>query len=250
MKLTQLRVSGFRSLRDVDLHPPHLCVLVDTEELATRDLAALFALLQALSEGRLQQHLSASGVLSGLHSTEAVRVVLSFLDNHYGVELRRHADGAWQVASESVELNAGLSAHLIDPGRDAPRAESSLPERAPGEASFEIPAGLSSFDQEGWYVAHLLQNWLWWMRCFLRDIQLGDGAPLEAPTLCFRVEPMRDPPPNAIWGQAQGAQAAARLSQVLLCTPAESLAEAFDLREVIRVEMHEGAARFTPLAPP
>ncbi|NVJ21906.1 MULTISPECIES: hypothetical protein [Myxococcus] len=249
MKLTQLRVSGFHSLRDVDLRPPSLCVLVDTEETATRDIAALLTLIQAISEGRLQQHLRASGVLDGLQSTQPLRVELDFVDNQYGVELQRRTDGAWQVTWESVELNAGVSVLLVDPDRNAPRAEASLPEFAPREPSPKHPDGLGSYEQEGWYVGYLVANWLWWMRCFLRDIQFDDGPRLDAPTLHFRVEPSRDPPPNAIWEQVQAAHTAARLSQVVLCTPSESLAESFDLREVIRVDMHEGAARFTPLAP-
>ncbi|MCP3164288.1 AAA family ATPase [Myxococcus qinghaiensis] len=249
MKLTQLRVSGFRSLRDVDLRPPNLCVLVDTEESATRDLTALLALIQAISEGGLQQHLLTSGVLDGLQATQPVRVELNFFDNHYGVELKRRTDGTWQVTWESVDLNAGVSALLVDPALDAPRAEASLLELAPGVAPSEPPDGLSQYDKEGWYVGYLLANWLWWMRCFLRDIQFDDGPRLDAPTLHFRVEPSRDPPPNSIWEQVQAMHSAARLSQVVLCTPSESLAESFDVREVIRVDMHEGAARFTPLSP-
>ncbi|MFY2561167.1 hypothetical protein ACN469_26430 [Corallococcus terminator] len=247
MKLTRLRVSGFHSLRDVDLRLNDLCVLVDSEETATRNLSALLALVQALSEGRLQQHLSASGALAETPATQAVKVELSFFDDHYGVELRRQADGTWRVTWESVDLNVGLSALLIDPGLDAPRSEASLSELAPHEPPTEPPRGGGQADLEGWYVGNVLERWLWWMRRFLRGIQFDDGVTPDEPTLRFRVAPERDPPPNAIWENARGAQAAARLSQVMLCTPSESMAESFDPREVIRVDTHEGTARFTPL---
>ncbi|NTX36878.1 hypothetical protein HUA78_20745 [Myxococcus sp. CA033] len=250
MKLTRLRVTGFRSLRALDLRPRALCVLVDSEETATRDFAALLALLRALSEGRLQAYLRDSGVLAGPEATQPVRLELSFFDDHYGVELQPQPGGEWHVTRESVDLNVGLSALLVDPALDAPCAEASLPELAPREPSWSTPKGATQDEKESWYVGNVLESWLWWLRCFLRGIQLDDAAPLEALTLRFFVEPSRDPPPNAIWEQAQVAHSASRLSQVVLCTPSESLAETFDLRDVIRVDTREGVAHFTPLAVP
>ncbi|WP_342381601.1 hypothetical protein NVS55_18435 [Myxococcus stipitatus] len=231
-ELTRLRVSCFHSLRDVDLSLQGLTVLEDPQGTATKDLASLLALLKALAEGGLQRHLRETQVLGPAHGCEAVRVELSFQDNQYSVELRPRPEGDWWVASESVDLLVGLSCQLLDPDRDAPRAEAAL-----SLYSLEVPepvAPRAPDDSEAEVLGHVLYRAMAWMRGVLMGIRIEPELSCAPAMLYFFEEADRDLPPNAIWERVQGIRATASLHQVLLCTASASLAEAFDVRTVLR----------------
>ncbi|AGC44996.1 hypothetical protein MYSTI_03690 [Myxococcus stipitatus DSM 14675] len=239
-ELTRLRVSRFHSLRDVDLSLQGLSVLEDAKGTATKDLASLLALLKALAEGGLQRHLSETQVLGPAHGREAVRVELTFQDNQYGIELRPRPDGAWWVASESVDLLVGLSCQLLDPDRDSPRAEAAL-----SLYSLEVPepvAPRAPSDSEGDFLGHVLHGAMAWMRRVLMGIRIEPELSCAPAMLFFFEEADRDLPPNAIWERAQGIRATSSLHQVLLCTASAALAEAFDVRDVLRVDTRDGAS--------
>ncbi|MCK8501640.1 hypothetical protein [Myxococcus fulvus] len=241
--LTRLRVSGFRSLREVELRPGAICVLVDTEGTATRDFVHLFELLRALAEGQLQRHLREAGGSPAAPGGESIRLQLGLRTDDYGVELRRTGTDTWRVCWELADLLVGLSALLVDPDLDAPREESSLAELAPQEPSRDPPAGTSTDDLERWYVGNVLESVLWEMRCFLRGVRVEGRTPQDVGTLVLFQAPDADPPPAAIWDTVQRVRETSRHAQVLLCTASESLAEAFDPREVLRVTTHDGSSR-------
>lgn len=241
-ELTRLRVSCFHSLRDVDLSLKGTSVLEDLQGTASKDLAALLALLKALAEGGLQRHLRETQVLGAPHGQEPVCIELTFRDNLYGVELQPHPEGSWCVASESVDLLVGLSSLLVDPDQDSPRAEAML-----SEYPLEVPERVTSPDSdqddaEGESLAQVLYGAMAWMRSVLLGIR-GETELSRAPvTLCFIEESDRDLPANAVWERAEGVRATAGQCQVLLCTASPSLAEAFDVRDVLHVETKDGAS--------
>lgn len=248
MKLTRFQVSGFRSLRDVDLSPSNLSVFLDAEGTATRDFAALLLLLRELAEGRLQRHLRESGVLAGPRAPGPVRVeMVSFPGDIYGVELRPQSDGSWRVAWELLDVHLGVSALLVDPDTDAPREESALPTLAqedPGPPT--TPPADSPYDGETWMVGHVVSTVMWSVRQTLRGFQVQPAMETpETASLLFLEEPSEDLPPNALWEYSRRARDAALQSQVMFFTRCESLVEEFDPRDVIHADTRDGASRFT-----
>lgn len=250
-RLTRIEVDGFRSLHDVVLRPRPLEVFLDPRGTATQDLVAVFTLLREVAEGRLQQHLARSRVLDGPRAPEVVRLELGVHYDLYRLELRCSPDGMWRIASEELALQAGVSMYLTEPAKDAPREESLLPTyaaQAPGDAP---RTSGSSADGEAEYLGFVMSHALWTVRQFLRGfrVQPAESFDLAEGTFLFLEEPDLDLPANAAWDRARHARAAASQSSVLLCTPSATLADAFDPKEVHRVDTADGISRFQPLVP-
>lgn len=115
------------------------------------------------------------------------------------------------------------------------------------EYPLEVPERVTSPDSdqddaEGESLAQVLYGAMAWMRSVLLGIR-GETELSRAPvTLCFIEESDRDLPANAVWERAEGVRATAGQCQVLLCTASPSLAEAFDVRDVLHVETKDGAS--------
>ncbi|WP_164010183.1 hypothetical protein [Pyxidicoccus trucidator] len=250
-RLTRLEVEGFRSLRDVVLCPRPLEVFLDARGTATRDLAALFTLLRELAEGRLQQHLARPGVLDGLGARGLMRLGLGVDFNMYRVELRHLPEGVWRLTKEELDLHAGASMSLIDPSTDAPHEESMLPIYAAREPESTPDSCGGTDDAEARFLGFVVSNALWHVRQFLRGfrVQPAGDFTTTGDTVLLLEEPDLDLPANALWDRVQSARTASSRSQVLLCTPSVTLADAFDLEEVERVDTADGVSRFQPLVP-
>ncbi|MFP2928688.1 hypothetical protein ACLESO_26530 [Pyxidicoccus sp. 3LG] len=250
-RLTRLEVEGFASLHDVALSPRPLEVFLDARGTATRDLVALFTLLRELAEGRLQHHLTRSGVLDGPGVQERVRLGLGVHGDLYRLELQRLPEGVWRLAREELDLAAGASTCLIDPATDAPREESVLPSLA-AQAPEHAPASSDSdYDAEARFLGFVLVETLWNVRQFLRGfrVQSAESFDTREGTFLFLEESDSELPANVLWDRCQSLRAASSRSQVLLCTPSVPLADAFDAQEVHRVDTADGVSRFQPLVP-
>ncbi len=248
-RLTQLEVEGFRSLSGVLLSWRKLAVILDAGGTATRELVALFTLLKELAEGRLQQHLSRQEVLDG----EFVRLTVEVDDSPYKVELRCFPDGRWRIVREEYDYWQGLDLLLIDPERHPPREESVLSAQEAPVLDSTPPVGEDSVDAEGRFLGEAMSGCLWSVRQFLRGFRIQPAGAFEAAapgSFLFLEEPGLDLPAEELEARVQSARAASAHSQVLLCTPSVSLADAFAREEVIRVDTAEGVSRFVPLVPP
>lgn len=236
LRLTRIEVAGFHSLRDVVLRPRPLEVLLDPDGAATRDLIRLFTLLRALAEGRLQEHLT--GGADG-----QVTCVLGVQGDDYRVELRRFQDGRWRITREDLDLAAGLGIPFVEPSDNAPQDEARLSSFPPALSAYPPVAG------EAEWLGQIADGAARRMNRFLRGfhVQPAGAFTVDEESFLFLQEPDGDLPANAIWDRVQAARAASARVPVLLCTPSEALADAFDLQDVQRVETTSDGASFRPL---
>jgi hypothetical protein len=236
-RLTRIAVSGFRSLREVELKPRPLQVVLDAHGGATRDLIAVFTLLRELARGQLQRSRGLDGVAG------PVTLVLGTNDDDYTVTLRHGPDGIWRVTDEELMLLAGLGLPFVESSTHAPRDEAVLstfpPEPLPDTG---LPKDEASWlGAVGEQAARSLNR-------FLRGFRVQSAASFDVDVpLLFLEEPDDvDLPSNAAWNRGQAVRAAAARVPVLLCTPSAALADVFDMEDVLLAETSDGTTSFRP----
>ncbi|NBD09681.1 AAA family ATPase [Corallococcus silvisoli] len=240
LRLTRIEAAGFRSLREVELRPRPLQVVLDPRGEATRDLVAFFTLLRELAHGRLQQHLSQPAVMDGLRGP--VKLGLGVHHDDYQVELRHLPEG-WRIFREELHLLAGMSLPFVEPPSHPPCEEARLSTFPPG------PTPSSEGGGEAEWLGEVADRVSRDTNGFLRGFraQPASGFDVEGVSFLVLEEPDEALPGNAVWDRSQSARAASSRVPVLLCTPSVALADAFDPEDVLRVSTSDGTSSFRPL---
>jgi len=108
MKIKQLDIKGFRSLKDVSWQPGDLNVVIGQNGTGKSNLLRIFELIAASAQGRLSKHIQAAGgmgaiVWDGVSPSISIRLVFEQLNYEYEMELSRIGQStSYRVQSESL----------------------------------------------------------------------------------------------------------------------------------------------------
>lgn len=160
--LERIRISGFKSIRELDLELRPLNVLVGANGSGKSNFIGVFHLLNQILQERLQLYTAKVGVESLLHygrkTTDKVSISLQFAGYHYGISLVPTERDTLFVASEgsSYETPAGI---VITPpaatiGRNTGYPESRLLSSTSSDENGSLGKDIRGFLQ-GWQVYHI-----------------------------------------------------------------------------------------------
>lgn len=108
MKIKQLDVKGFRSLKDVSWRPGDLNVVIGQNGTGKSNLLRVFEVIAASAHGRLSKHIQAAGgmgaiVWDGVAPSIFIRLAFEELNHEYEIELSRIGkSSSYRVQRESL----------------------------------------------------------------------------------------------------------------------------------------------------
>ncbi len=105
--LDRIEVSGYKSIRHMDLSLSALNFLIGANGAGKTNFISVFKLLSAIVEGRLQEFVASSGGANsilhfGRKATDELKIFLEFGENQYSVSLRVDPSDQFFLADESA----------------------------------------------------------------------------------------------------------------------------------------------------
>jgi len=183
MKIVQLDIQGFRSLKNVSWRPGDLNVIIGPNGSGKSNLLRMLEMISASAQGRMDRYIQEEGGIGALvWDGNAPKISFSFraspastleeiLPNHgvaYGIQVERVGlSGIYTIEQERLEANRGGAVYLQRTGRDkasfgtkASQKVSGSPLEKETALSFTItPFFKSDYDSRIQYLQRQLSNW-------------------------------------------------------------------------------------------
>jgi len=143
MKLDQIKIKGFKSIKEADIELGDLNVLIGANGAGKTNFISLFKLLNKMIEGNFQNAISEGGgadsfLHHGQKTTENINVYLKFGANAYDLTWKPSVDGSltffqenclfyWENRNKIIEIGRGQQESNIEKAIASPKITSPIP---------------------------------------------------------------------------------------------------------------------------